>query len=724
MPSFTPYSQALGSQASVFVTVRFDRAQTGDDRFQSLPNVRCESYHVASGTAPSSAQFTYILDSTDPSSPAPYLFEQLWPLAAAGPYVVQADDELLVFEYTPAGDRYLVFDGFAVLPQINMGHGLACHFTAVGVGIRLSDDVIGGAVQRNADTPQTAGLEVETSLPTWFNPTINGKTRPNRTPTGYQIHEGDLDGHHCFLDSAMLQPSGTSPATPDFWTLPDLVYYLAWEYNANETYVINPVSATDLTLDDYLQSVTPVDGEYMDLADPSTYTATPIIVRSFDATGRPWHVAVEEQLNYYGFHVFLNTREDPDDPGAPLNELIVYRVDGRDASMPVTLWYPPQGSSLADGLPDFGGITVARDHFDPANTFTVESADTEWEIGAILSPGFEPTSTDVNNVATFNTSALFNATAAMRRAYRYFHFDEIGKGHWDIGGSSWSTTPGDFDAVFGAPDHTGLRPYVRRLRKGTNELLTLDSLGKPRKAELAISTDYTGPAPGLWDGTGTWRSLGASGWRLDDDGLGIWITADNPEAWHLPKHGTDSAHAGDVVRVITSLAGGGTTFRLRLTTVVKDDHGISATADKRDASPMRFAVHRRIEARDHWRKQVVHKSSPYNTSGNTITIRDDTEKAQGHAESLRLAREFPSVAGSVSIPWITHTIGIGDLIEGVSGRDVSFDTSAGGPAGEGLHLPAVVSISYTCQHPQTTVLKLTDHRADPESAAHGFGRSR
>jgi hypothetical protein len=31
-----------------------------------------------------------------------------------------------------------------------------------------------------------------------------------------------------------------------------------------------------------------------------------------------------------------------------------------------------------------------------------------------------------------------------------------------------------------------------------------------------LSLDYLGPVPGLWDGTGTWRTLGNSGWKLDE----------------------------------------------------------------------------------------------------------------------------------------------------------------------------------------------------------------
>lgn len=726
MPSFDPTSVPLSVRGSTFVAVRFRRDLAGDDRFEFLPNVRVESYHIASGRTLASAQFSYIVDDTDPNTPFPFAWEQLWPLAATSPYVVQADDEILVYEFTAAGQRLLVFDGVAVIPQVNQAGKVATTFTAISVGVRLRDRVVGGAVMRDADTPQTSGNEVDTDLPTWFNPTVNGKTRPNRTPTGYAVHEGDPDAYHAFLDEMMLSPSGTTPATPDFWTLADFVTYLMWVYNSAEEWVKNPRSATGDSLADYLSAVTPEDGQTIDLTDPSTYAFEPIIIRSYDATGKAWDDAVEEQLGYYGFHLFLNTREDPDDPGAPLNEYIIYRVDGLDMAAPVELWYPPRGASLLDGLADFTGFAIGRDHHEPFNAVDVETAQVEYEASLILACGFSPDAADVSTPNNFSHSQLANASGPTRRKYRYFTFDSIGLGHWDFGGASFVTgQPGDLSPILGA-EKDGVWPYVNRQRRGLQELLAIDSLGAPRKAELAISSDYAGAYPAVWDRTGTWRSLGASGWKLDDLDLAVWITCDNPESWHIPRDSTDPHRAGDVVRVISALAGADTSqrFWLRLTVRFKGDLGIDASAEPRVSSPLRFVTRRRIDARDHWLKQIAHESSVYNTTGKPIIVRDDTAKARAHAESLRFANEFPAVAGSVSIPWINHSIGVGDLISRINGRDVDLNTAAAGPVGEGPRYPAVVSVSYTCQNPQTTTLKLTDRRAEIEAAAHGYGGPR
>ena len=74
--------------------------------------------------------------------------------------------------------------------------------------------------------------------------------------------------------------------------------------------------------------------------------------------------------------------------------------------------------------------------------------------------------------------------------------------------------------------------YVRRLRPGSNTLLTRDSAGRPLQAQLALSRDYAGPAPAVWDGTGTWQPI-AGGWELLEDRLGILVTVEDPESWPI-----------------------------------------------------------------------------------------------------------------------------------------------------------------------------------------------
>lgn len=762
MPTFTPSGDSLTGTASVFDVCRFDRTASGDDRFTTLPNIICASYHFTEGTEPPSAQFLYILDDADPSSPFPRTIADLWPLGGAGgDYVVEQDDELLVYETDESGERVLRFDGFADLSQANLAPGgLAVSFAAVGVHKRLWDSPLWGAWYRDADDPK-AGGEVQTDLPLWFNPAGKGKSRPNRTPTGYDQDDGATDdlgndsSYPLFLDAglpdpppAVPPPPTPLPPTPDFWDLGDFVRYLFRRHNTaldpnGKPWVDPPVSPSGLTIDGYLQAAAPLKGEpFMDLADPSTYTLEPIRIRSFDVTGKALMEAVAEQLNYFDFHVFLNTREDPDDPGAPINEVVIYRTDGRDGNAPKSLFYPEDGAVITDGVPDFEGMGLALDATGVFNEVEVETAPVGYEVSVILGAGFKVDGADAASPNKFIKSALATATADVKRAYREFILDEAGLGHWDFDTDAWVDGKAtDLDDIFGKAeppeDDPGGDPvpkYVVRLRECEKTLFTLAEDGRPKKPELAISRDYTGDSPGLYDadkdtGDADWQSLGDSGWKLLHDRVGIEITADKPDAWALPKStstGT-SKFGGDVVRVVQSLANPGdknTRFWLRLTCVIRGDHGIDAVAKKREASPTEFTIRRVVDSREHWQKQIVSVCGRYNLSTEDVVVRDDTDKAQAQADSTRSGHEFPLVAGSVTIPLVSHAFGVGDFIDTIDGKGLSLASNAGGPAGESDRYAVVVGFDVTCQDPQTTTLKLSDRRAEAEGANHGFGRSR
>ena len=726
MPQFDPPAVPLDLRAGIFSVVRYRRNLTGMDRFEYLPNVRCESIHFREGAVLPTAQFSYILDDTDPATPTPYRFEQLWPMGSSGPYVVKPEDELLVYHLQEgASSPIVVFDGFAQVPQVDMeGGGLRATFTAVGVFVRLWDRPVENARYRDAFDGE-AGEDIVTGLPVHFNPEDAGSG--NCTPEGFDRNQGDPDAYPVFLDA---QAVGVRP-----WTLPGVIRYLFWQTNPAETWAKNPVAYTGQELDDYLESVIPegTNGSFFDLSNPDTYTTEPIIVRSVDMTGRAVVEAAVELLGQYGFKLFMNTKPDPDDLLAPINELILFRVDGRDAVAPKTLWLPPHGSAYPVPPPQAANIRLARDRLASFNEVLVQTGLEEVEISVVLAPDFEVDAADATNVSQFDTSKLANADASLRKRYRVFIADEDGAGHWDLDAEDWVFEEAlDLSAVFPGDNPSGeaTAAYVARRRPGTATLFSKDSAGRPRRAELAISRDYAGESPAIWDRSGTWRSLSDSGWRLLKDRLGIEITAENPENWKLPKTTGDDQAPGDALRVVTSLAAPESApspnrrFWLRLTTVIRGDFDAAAFAEKRESSPSRFATRRLIDAREHYKLQKIHRSSAFNAEARDEVSRDDAPKATAHAAALRLAHEGMSVAGSITLPYVSHAIGVGDLIEGLAGRGLSFAEMGGEDAGEGPQYPAVVGFSWTCQLPQTTTLFLSDRRAEGFAADRGDGRFR
>ena len=93
---FDPYDAPLSSPAAAICVCRYDPAQAGEARFEALPNVRCERIEYREGPEPPAARFSYVLNGSAADAPAPADFDGLWPIDAAGPYVVRNDDRLWV----------------------------------------------------------------------------------------------------------------------------------------------------------------------------------------------------------------------------------------------------------------------------------------------------------------------------------------------------------------------------------------------------------------------------------------------------------------------------------------------------------------------------------------------------------------------------------------------------------------------------------------------------
>jgi hypothetical protein len=245
------------------------------------------------------------------------------------------------------------------------------------------------------------------------------------------------------------------------------------------------------------------------------------------------------------------------------------------------------------------------------------------------------------------------------------------------------------------------------------ELLTRDSNNKPLRARLAISTDYRGSVPGVWDGTGTWQPI-AGGFDLLRDRLGIWVNVPNPNGWNIGFPTVSGMpYAAGVVKGVEDQANpGAQRFVLRLTCVIEGDRGIEATADQRPSSASTYAVTRRIDASDRYVKQIVAAQSEFNPTTEDIVVRDDSDEASAEAAARRLAGESGEVAGSVTIPRFTLAYSIGDKIRSIQGRNLSLRTNAGAPVEEGEVFPAVVAITWEFDTKQHTTLQLSDHRGE------------
>jgi hypothetical protein len=635
----------------------------------------------------------------------------------------------------PDGSPMILFDGFAQVPQVDVTpQSQRVTFTAIGVAVREWDSPISGRVQRHsnpAGLQDTSGdSDVQIDLPCRFNPSdtdvgSRGGYLPNRTPDGadtvQSIGEISLD-HPVFLDPGIER----FPDPRAYWSLSDAIKYLLAECNGSQTYASYP---TLDSLDDLLEVKSPPSGQ--DTFDPEGAETSPLTIRDYDASNRPYPEVIAELLSYAGFVMRWDTGADGND--LPCTQLRIYRRDGAATSPLKSVYLDAAGAQTLDpSRNNVARLHLARDGNSIVNAWQVETQQRLVEVSVILAPLYQPGASDAqssNRKRFFRSSWSAATTATTRRKYRWYGADECGDGHWTEAGA-WSSTPFDFSSVF--PPDDGTPSYTVRYRPGSQTLVSADTDGNPLRADLAISFDYSGEAPALWDGSGTWQTI-KGGWRLLEDRLGIEVTAEDPEQWATGRGasavGGSGATAATVpggdIRGVTWWASppqgtptNGAQPVLRLTTVIQDDLRMPISAGKRIASPTRFARWRSVDARDHFQYAGIDPSSMnYTTQGgdgtDPVVVRDDTGNAMAHAHQLRSAYEFPPLAGSVTIPYITTYYEVGDRIEQVAGRDVSLTTNIGQDQGETPTYPWVVCASWSFEGDrQSTTLLLSDRRAE------------
>lgn len=724
-PQLTDFAAPIG----VF---RYQDSAPNGSRYTWLPNVRCEQVQSKEGAEPSTAQFSYILQDDISPDQYPSQFEQVWPINSPfSDYKVKSGDRLAVLWGDPQGNLHVLWDGFAQVPQTDLASG-SQHVTFVGVdvAIRLWDDVIGGRQQREGTQPRIPLFVVPTDINTRFNPDGKGNCTPSSPFDSYDEIDPDTGGAYpVFLDSN-IKDSVTLEKIASSWTVGGAVRYLLEFYNSKK-YVDNPDFSV---LDKLLENRQPIGDTIYDPTDPSTYTENPVIIRDLDVTNRPMPEVLESMLGYAGFRFRFVCEGNPapgGGPEEPYHYIEVYRFDADGPTDPKSVWLPMTRSGLDVNQCNLGGFQAVNDFHSLANSFNIETEPIRYEASFVLAPGFTPVVGDelAINKKKFLRSNVDDTSSGLKDKYRLYIVDELGEGHWDSEGESFVTEVDfDFSDLFLAEDVGSPKPleinWVGRYRPGIRTLFTKDGLGKPKTAKLELSRDYTSTTPPcLWNGTGTWQNIG-DGWELLKDQLGILVTADDPDEWPI---GTPRMPVGELLqettpklRGIKSIANPGTAqgdkhFHLKLTCVISSDHCLYAGAPKRPASPYPFAVNRRTDAKDHFKKHIIAPFSTYNNGHLPVLATDDTQAAKTYSSQLRTAHEFPPLAGSVTIPWLSIGYNISDRIAAINGRNVSMQVNSAVESGEKPSYPFIVGVTWDFRgNHQSTVLQLSDRRTEPQ----------
>lgn len=691
-------------------------------KYLFIPNVFCDRIDRKEGSEPRGAQFRYLLDDTlgiDKNWPG--RIEQLWPIDAKSSYAIKADERICVINEDDNGRKTVLFDGYIDVPQADFsGQSEGSQFTAVGVESRLWDRPIAGRHQRDySDTKN--GPAIRTDLPTRFNP----DDKPNCTPDLWDV-DLDSDAHYpLFLDEKCDE------AIPDprtYWTVPKAVRYLLGVFNKDEKYVKNPdlkeietllqsrypKDQTDKTDDKNREGGSDKGGDgSFDPSKPDTYSTGVIVLRDYVAVNKYWPDSLDEILGMHGFGYRFKLSTDKD--GFPTTQLVIFRRDAGATGPPKELLVDKPYSAIDTTKNNCTSFHLQRDYRSVTNAYSIETALKRVEASFILAPDFSPANGD--EVSTqYLKGNLGGASGITLRKYRWYVLDEAGEGHWSYETSTFVTDPPDLVKLF--PDDGKDRTYVRRRRKPSHRLNSVDSIGRKLRSHLALSRDYTGKSPDVWDGTGTWQTI-AGGWDLMEDRVGIMVSIQDPNSWDIGKYtGPNAQEPSSTLRGISSQANPtaeNKRFFLRLTTTVEADTTIRAVVGARLSSPTKFVRSKRVDANDNYRLDTIVAGSLFNSTKKEIKVRDDTSKALDLARQFRSATEMPKVAGSVKIPYLTKAFEIGDRIKGVRGRGLSFAGSVGTADGEAPSYPAVVGISWDFSAgQQSTHLQLSDLRAEPK----------
>jgi hypothetical protein len=725
--SFFPDEIELGGVGVTPVVAKYN-PDGGQRMYTVLPNVEVLSIQVTEGADPGVAKFRYRFDEARAEEGDPLRIEHMYPFSHRGERIVANDDRLVVRIQRDDGTNPFIFDGYAQIPQIDIDDDTELgHFIALGEPRREWDNPMGGAIVRDGDHPDDIS-DIQTSMPARFNP----KGLPNASPEGYDSGDEGVE-YPVFWGPFGDGKEAVNLFKPRLWTLGMVIRYLLAVGRRDKDNIDTAwTGVLDWSaIDEGFQAMIPASANApVDWENPDTFILADIIVQDFDVKGDAWPVAASKILEPHGFTLFFEL----DGSGAEPRWLVgAYR---KDINYPVKdLYLQAPGVDMLDPRASIvGEISMARDTKDLANRHIVDTAPTLIEASFVLAPAFEIAEADADNKKQFYMAAVAS-DPDKRKKYRDFIMDEMGEGHWD--GEAMSTTRGDIEPIFvrdptrpsdedseeadreqDERERQG-RQFVHRRRKPIGDLLTKVK-GEAIDAELYISKDYDGPIPGVWDGTGTWQRVQSHQWKLMHEQIGISVTADQPNSFSLGKSKAGDPFTDEKIDIIQRLAKpttGQPKFYFMLVCVVEDDQGIRATADRRDASPTRFDVTRRTDAADRFQNKIISKYSklhptPGPDSRDRYAARMTT-KAKDHAVSMRRAHERAELAGNVTIMQWTDAYNIGDKIRKIVGRDIDLRTNAATEEGESPTLPTVVSRTWGFEGRQTTVLSLSDVRAEP-----------
>lgn len=489
-----------------------------------------------------------------------------------------------------------------------------------------------------------------------FNPTIDGKTQGNK-------HDSKTYRNQQFANQSVqvtneipifLHPDAARTAAArqlhrgrnTSWLLSEVLYYLCWMANRQQTFLVNP------TLDELRTAV-------IDSVD---------LVRNLKVkAGSSLPDALDTVLNPLGYYWRLAQRG--------LHSLNYLEIIRRATGGKLT-WLRHQrlGQTLSTGLTNTESLGVRFDTTRLANQIVAKGAKIQVEITAELHRGW-PASLDNTPLDELKSSVVkLSENPNKKYAWRRWVLNEAG---------DYTNTRPEIKGIFAESVYQALRKegllecFLPRRRRFLPTITTNAEINQ------AVGGEGRGLTLEYRDYDGSWRPIKNWGVELLDYECGILINRED-----VPEELYDQ----------------GEYAAIRVTGTIEGDLAITHTASRQADSPVFETKEALIDLSDDYQHRVILPGSRYAGSKNNLAA-DDRQPLANFAESLRQRFDQIDIPGGVVLEGVDQLeYQPGDRVAGVQGKNISFQVKRGV-----AQFPQIVSVTLDIES-QKTILQLQRFR--------------
>lgn len=500
-----------------------------------------------------------------------------------------------------------------------------------------------------------------------FNPILDGQIKYNQR-SDEQYGDGDI---YVFIDPEYLdrQPSEIEDdEISQHWDLADVVDYLCWVGNPDQTNFKNPDfdDLTELFDDDkdLVRNLWLPNGLYLPEA----------LDKVLEPFGYTWHVNLEERGNRK-IEVFkrglglgaINIRLQ--EPGS--------QIDTTDSDL-VSCDIEYDLSPTVNQVHGLGGFVEIESTFDLLKGWSA-AEDTHLEDVTKLTrthPDFVSTYKNIGRLWVLNEGGDYDD---VREDYFTYDFSEM------VNAVIAAADGGESDSGDGDQDQEHEEEKIIPGRRRFWPTLTINDRGRPIGPINGYRVQYRDPNISTADGASQWVDYNGEV-HIKDDECGIYF-----EGLHPPD---------EITRF-------GNSMEVRITATVRIPLRIGKTVAKQSGSPLGDVNELVLDLSHRFRFRQVHEDSVYHDHATLEALEDDDRPdLEAYCDDIRAAYDIASVNGVIELEGADRTgYKVGQSVVGIQGRGVNFTASQGADA-----FPQIMALTTNFQRQRTT-LHLDQYRA-------------